>query len=219
MLPTALLTSLLVIHLTSAVIGTLTNGNGYLQQSFTNLLPGISCRILRVSYINYFNAFNTGGADFYYLLPTDIAAVWARRENIRGCSGVPIETSPGSGQWHYAAAGDERAVGASYVRLPTALPPDEKEVNRLTAEGMLGLVWGGRKWFAKGAEGIAGVGGGSSVGVKRRREVVSKGKGKGTAYIGARGGGAGRMWWWLMERSTWLMGRWSFRMRAWKARC
>lgn len=77
--------------------------------------------------------------------------------------------------------GDERPVGASYVRLPTALPPDETEANWLTAEGMLGLVWGGGKWFAKGAEGIAGVGGAASVGVKRRRGMVSKEKG--TAYM------------------------------------
>ena len=64
--------------------------------------------------------------------------------------------------------------------MPTALPPGETEANWLTAEGMLGLVWGGGQWFAKGAS-LADVGGSPSLKRVARRRVRSAQRG--TAYI------------------------------------
>ncbi|KAI4282031.1 MAG: hypothetical protein L6R38_003251 [Xanthoria sp. 2 TBL-2021] len=172
--------SILALPLTTAVTVTLTNGIGTPGpiQTCHNLPPGQCCRSFPVASNNYFNPFNPGAADFYHLLPMDVAAVWARRGNIRDCSGIPIETRAGPGRWHFESTGDGRAFGASYVRLPSALPPGETEANWLSAEGMLGLVWGGGKWFAKGVE-IAGMSG--AIGSKRKRGVVSEEKG--TAYI------------------------------------
>ncbi|KAL8711198.1 MAG: hypothetical protein Q9220_004343 [cf. Caloplaca sp. 1 TL-2023] len=137
-------------------------------QVCNNLPPGICCRAFPVRFTAYNNPFSPGSATFTSLLPTDIAAVWARRGDMGGCYGVPIETHAGSKNWYYEGTGDRLAVGASYVSLNVKLPPDERETGWLTAEGMLGLVWGGGQWFAKGASSLAGVVGGGSKGVKRR---------------------------------------------------
>ncbi|KAL8714605.1 MAG: hypothetical protein Q9220_001553 [cf. Caloplaca sp. 1 TL-2023] len=90
-----------------------------------------------------------------HLLVGDIATVWGERiqhdtgRRIRECSGQVLGSGrgPGTFTWHYGNIAN-RAWGASYVRLPTAVPPDEKTSLWLAAEGMLGLVWGGGKWFA-----------------------------------------------------------------------
>ena len=179
MLYTTILAILTTLPFTTAVTVTLDNGIGTPgpTQTCHDLPPGQCCRSLPVAFNNYMNPFNPGAVDFHNLLPMDVAAVWARRGNIIGCSGIPIETRAGPGPWYFDSTGDRRAYGGSYVRLPVALPPDETEANWLTAEGLLGLVWGGGKWFAKEVE-MAGVGG--SVGVKRRGVVSAR---KGTAYV------------------------------------
>ncbi|KAI4264259.1 MAG: hypothetical protein L6R42_000624 [Xanthoria sp. 1 TBL-2021] len=96
----------------------------------------------------------------------DIAAVWAARSImnhhttqavIRGCSGTVTASGPGPGDWSWRATADvlkdwqSRAVGASYITLPATLPPDPSTSKWLMAEGLLGLVWGGGKWFASPA--------------------------------------------------------------------
>ncbi|KAL8964867.1 MAG: hypothetical protein Q9197_006773 [Variospora fuerteventurae] len=123
-------------------------------QICTNLLPGQCCQAIAAPIMNYFNPSYPSVVAFTNLSPLHIAAIWARRGNIRACSGVPIATRPGPGNWRHQATGDERAVGASYITLPTALPPGETEANWLSAEGVLGFVWGGGRWFVKGAESL-----------------------------------------------------------------
>lgn len=123
-------------------------------QICTNLLPGQCCQAIAAPIMNYFNPSYPSVVVFTNLSPLHIAAVWARRGNIRACSGVPIATRPGPGNWRHQVTGDERALGASYITLPTTLPPGETEANWLSAEGVLGFVWGGGRWFVKGAESL-----------------------------------------------------------------
>ena len=164
----------LIIHLTSAVTIEVSNGIRNPRQLCTNIPPGICCRRINID-DNNFN-YMMAGAFFENLGPLDIASVWARRGAVDGCSGRPMETHPGPGDWHYQAYLPTQAVGASYIRLPGSLPPDETEADWLTAEGMLGLVWGGGRWFAKGAEAVIGEGGNS---IRfQRRGVVSGNRGK-----------------------------------------
>ncbi|KAL8802619.1 MAG: hypothetical protein Q9182_003710 [Xanthomendoza sp. 2 TL-2023] len=103
---------------------------------------------------------------FHRLHVTDIAAVWSARVNrtgftinavIDGCSGTVSASQPGPGTFAWRAPTDAltgwggRAAGASYITLPAALPPDPGTTNWLMMEGLLGLVWGGGKWFASSA--------------------------------------------------------------------
>lgn len=81
--------------------------------------------------------------------------------------------------------------------MPTSLPPGEEEADWLGAEGILGLVWGGGRWFAKGV----GVGLTSLVprgvmrGAKGRAYIQAPGRGRrpdvlvvgGTRYVDAGG--------------------------------
>ncbi|KAI4235761.1 MAG: hypothetical protein LQ349_002946 [Xanthoria aureola] len=104
--------------------------------------------------------------NFSNLQITDIAAVWAARTImdhyttqavVRGCSGTVTASEPGPGDWSWRATADvlkewqSRAVGASYITLPATLPPNASTSKWLMAEGLLGLVWGGGKWFASPA--------------------------------------------------------------------
>ncbi|KAL8911112.1 MAG: hypothetical protein Q9171_003650 [Xanthocarpia ochracea] len=106
------------------------------------------------------------GVNFYNLHVTDIAAVWSARtimngyaiqSFIRGCSGNVTASGSGPGDWSWRATSNvlvdwgSRAVGASYITVPAALPPDPSTEKWLMAEGLLGLVWGGGKWFASSA--------------------------------------------------------------------
>ena len=98
----------------------------------------------------------------------EIAAVWGAIDvgtqsiNIRAqCDGTPKRTLVGPGDFqinawdnHFAELDDAPEhifSGASYIRLPTNLPPDKKTSLWLAAEGMLGLAWGGGKWLSQGA--------------------------------------------------------------------
>lgn len=44
----------------------------------------------------------------------------------------------------------DRSYGASCINLSRTILLDEKMAEWLSAEGLLDLVWGGRKWFASG---------------------------------------------------------------------
>ncbi|KAI4223190.1 MAG: hypothetical protein L6R40_008522 [Gallowayella cf. fulva] len=104
--------------------------------------------------------------NFYNLHVTDIAAVWSVRPRMSGfrivdlveaCSGRLSASQSGPGQFSWNAITDaltergSRAAGASYITMPAALPPDPNISHWLMMEGLLGLVWGGGKWFSSPA--------------------------------------------------------------------
>ena len=123
----------------------------------------------------------------------DIAAVWVPRSTpssptwITGCSGLLLESRPGPGDWYWHERVSTTAYGASYVSLPKSVPPDEPTSGVLATEGLLGLAWGGGKWFAgKFAKGLVGrgveSGGQDTTGGLLKRGIRSSKKGH--AYIG-----------------------------------
>ena len=84
--------------------------------------------------------------------PLHIAAVWqASASGEGGCSGTPLATIAGPGNWRYPRAESESPpiiiTGASYIKLPTGQPED-KDAPWLEAEGILGLVTGGGEWVS-----------------------------------------------------------------------
>lgn len=63
--------------------------------------------------------------------------------------------------------------GASFIRLPQALPPDPSMYGWMMVEGLLGLAWGGGSWFiSEKAKRLLGGGAG-----KGRRDIRSENKG------------------------------------------
>ncbi|KAL8932751.1 MAG: hypothetical protein Q9216_006693 [Gyalolechia sp. 2 TL-2023] len=104
-----------------------------------------------------------GFTTFTFLSDLDIAFLWqtrhlspARQRTARGCSGLPFRTHMGGTSWTYQWSNSNpfkdgeaspRVAGASYLRLPPRLPPDEEESVWLGVEGLKGFVWGGGKWF------------------------------------------------------------------------
>ena len=69
--------------------------------------------------------------------------------------------------------------GASYIEVSVALPPNDRMSNWLGAQGVLGLVWCGGKWFVSDAAAKFLGGGGSGVlpRSKLRRDMWSTSKG------------------------------------------
>lgn len=146
-----------------------------------NIPPGVCCqppRRLAVlgSRVNFTN-----------LHVTDIAAVWTGKpieaKNrglgiVRGCSGRLLTTAHGPGNYVWQlnnelAVWGRRAEGASYITLPTSLPPDPNTSKWLMMEGLLALSWGGGRWFANsGTERLLGA---SGSGVKQKRQKVRRG--------------------------------------------
>lgn len=117
-----------------------------------------------------------------------IAAIWRARHNvndgraysIEGCSGSIMASRGGPGDWHWNADVDvpieynrHDITGASWIQLPETLPPDTQTTKWMMGEGILGLVWGGGKWFAnEQAQRAFG-----RVGGKSRRDIRSAEKG------------------------------------------
>ncbi|KAL9604097.1 MAG: hypothetical protein Q9219_000685 [cf. Caloplaca sp. 3 TL-2023] len=99
---------------------------------------------------------------FRRLLAWDIAAVWRDDErptlgsmgpDTTGCSGPLIASQTGPGAWLWRQPSSpvrsrQAAQGASYVRIPSELPPDPRIAYHLVMEGLLGLVWSGGGWFS-----------------------------------------------------------------------
>ena len=125
------------------------------------------------------------------LMVTDAAAIWKERrigdqtDPIQGCSGAVIASraGPGSWIWRYDESDIiynwQRAQGASYITLPTRLPPQEGESKWLAGEGVLGLVWGGGKWFASpSASGYLQRTAGLPKRNQQRRGIISSQKGQ-----------------------------------------
>ncbi|CAF9940317.1 MAG: hypothetical protein HETSPECPRED_002374 [Heterodermia speciosa] len=135
------------------------------------------------------------------LLPGDIAAVWHNRveaygsqlghyHQIPGCSSKIMQTGHGPGTFdYYAPPGPLSGIffirdgigGASYISVPTMqLPPTGQMATWLTMEGILGLAWGGGKWFSSDAAARMVGRGGSGVFTsfsKTKRRIVSSEKG------------------------------------------
>lgn len=102
---------------------------------------------------------------FRRLLAWDIAAVWQDRNRLEsgssrhettGCSGPLLASRPGPGTWLWrqpseSSIGRHAAQGASYIRLPSILPPDPRVAYSLIMEGVLCLVWNSGIWFANNA--------------------------------------------------------------------
>lgn len=152
-----------------------------------NLPPGVCCEYPTQS---------AEVATFHHLTAFDIAAIWTERlvfggpsYSIRSCSGRLLSSRPGPGRWRWVIDDPyvDRARGASYITLPRSLPPGEEANGWMMTEGLLGLAWGGGKWFASEAARrfLGGEGGGSRVapGMTRRlaRRNVPAAK-KGTVY-------------------------------------
>ncbi|KAL8738399.1 MAG: hypothetical protein Q9181_000821 [Wetmoreana brouardii] len=70
-----------------------------------------------------------------------------------------METAIRTGSWRYEWAYSNNSrygpSGASYIRLPPRLPPDQTEVDWLNVEGMRALVWGGGNWFTGASSGLS----------------------------------------------------------------
>ncbi|KAL8789290.1 MAG: hypothetical protein Q9213_001213 [Squamulea squamosa] len=121
-----------------------------------NIPPGQCC----VAQGHPGDSFGAWTVTFNNLRVLDIAAVWGHRSvgpgpvgHVEGCSGTVLGSRGGPGRWNWYVRhiNTRMAKGASYISLPKALPPEEAESNWLDAEGMLGLVWGGGKWFTSKA--------------------------------------------------------------------
>ncbi|KAL8834376.1 MAG: hypothetical protein Q9170_003786 [Blastenia crenularia] len=147
----------------------------------TNIDPGVCC------------IFPVRGAEivtFNHLTAFDIAAVWRSRYvpgptyQALDCSGSVLHsgTGPGIFTWEGTRSARgyvlEKAVGASYITLPRSLPPDDMVKGWMLVEGLLGLAWGGGKWFASPAAQRLLAGGSSVVPRSRlRRNIRSVEKG------------------------------------------
>ncbi|KAL8762009.1 MAG: hypothetical protein Q9184_001926 [Pyrenodesmia sp. 2 TL-2023] len=136
------------ITLTGAPQG---HGNTAITTTCTNIRPGTCCIVVT------FEGART--VRFNHLFVGDIAAVWGpdNQANPSGpfdaCARVVLESRPGPGTWVWASqeqgsGAEVRATGASFIRMPTSLPPDPKTSIWLQAEGMLGMIWGSSgAWF------------------------------------------------------------------------
>ncbi|KAL8857208.1 MAG: hypothetical protein Q9178_006263 [Gyalolechia marmorata] len=126
----------------------------------------------------------------------DIAALWRPipADNINGCAGVPFATRPGPGNWQFPSPGTsdtgQLLSGASYIRLPTAIPMERAHAPMMAAQGILGLITGGGSWVAPAAskntkdqinDVVAILAGGRPWSKLVRRRVIVRGK-KGVVF-------------------------------------
>lgn len=120
---------------------------------------------------------------FRHLLAWDIAAVWRNNEYLdasnTGCS-ILLASRKGPGSWLWAQppapvlTRSRPAEGASYIRVPWILPPDQKKSDYLALQGVLGLSWSSGSWFASPAvEKAFGHRYDIKVGGNRRRDIRS----------------------------------------------
>ncbi|KAL8768314.1 MAG: hypothetical protein Q9209_005453 [Squamulea sp. 1 TL-2023] len=135
-----------------------TDPDHFQQQICEDLRPGQCYRALPITVLSSFDSNSPSIVNFFFLQFTDITAAWAPRglnpyDLAPGCSGVVVQSGAGPGTWTYrSAVPGRRAVGASYIRAPSILPPSSMVARWLSAEGMLGLVWDMGRWFAEGME-------------------------------------------------------------------
>ena len=128
--------------------------------------------------------------NFTNLLVGDIAAIWKASRAFndangaswvrRGCSGAVMASRPGPGDWNWRAShialrlNRGPTVGASYIRVPQAVPVDPRYGLWMSMQGIYGLVSASSKWFASyEAEVLSG--GGSVPSTKRGIRSSEKG--------------------------------------------
>ncbi|KAL8903594.1 MAG: hypothetical protein Q9207_003819 [Kuettlingeria erythrocarpa] len=156
----------------------------------SNLLPGHCC----TAPSEIFRAYSAHVVAFQGLNAWDIAAIWRSgqpassprsRQAKDGCSGEIWRTRTGPGTWTWEMweepAGQDSLTpssGASYIEIPKRLPVYGKASSWLSAEGVLGLVWGDGKWFqTAAASSLLGYGSGVKPKSRLRRELRSELKG------------------------------------------
>ncbi|KAL8922721.1 MAG: hypothetical protein Q9208_005034 [Pyrenodesmia sp. 3 TL-2023] len=155
-----------------------------------NLLPGHCC----TAPSEMFWAYSAHVVTFQDLNAWDIAAIWrdgqpaspGSRPAKNGCLGEVWRTRPGPGTWTWGIWEEPSAqdsptpsTGASYIEMPRRLPVDGETSNWLSAQGVLGLVWGDGKWFQNAAvSSLLGYGSGVKPRSRLRRDVRSELKGK-----------------------------------------
>ncbi|KAL8700328.1 MAG: hypothetical protein Q9224_001018 [Gallowayella concinna] len=197
---TMLCLHLILFRTVTAVSVTLRNEyepGDYLSMTCPNLQPGQCCTAPRTA----FRGYAAHVVDFRGLGAWQIAAIWRLNMPLidqvdsstfyTGCSGKVWRSRTGPGAWTWEMWGEPGVTnslipvtGASYIELPKALPPDEITSNWLDAEGVLGLVWGGGRWFSSSAASkMLGYGGGIGPRSQLRRDIRSRSKGK--VYAGS----------------------------------
>ena len=153
--------------------------------------PGICCRVPETMIYYGTYAFTATTVLFDRLLVGDIAASFPTRSGVgdafesmqsfTGCSTRIVGTGHGPGRWESRIDMDPGFGGASYISVPTFSGSiDQKTANMLTMQGILGLVWGGGKWFASDAAANAlnrMIAGGSTTLPKSKRRISSELKG------------------------------------------
>ena len=110
----------------------------------------------------------------------------AHSGTVHGCADTVLDSKAGPGEWVWQAAEGpaesiQGAAGASFISVPTVLPPDDGTARWMLMEGLLGLVWSGGKWFSSpGAEKMLGHGKmrTRSGSLRYQRDVYSANKGK-----------------------------------------
>ncbi|KAI4170846.1 MAG: hypothetical protein LQ346_008817 [Caloplaca aetnensis] len=156
-LPLCLLVSALVQTTLQVDIKLWGAAPSYLTATCPNIQPGVCCGWLD-TWIWFSNVNITGLSAF------DIAAIWSPRYSpnrvmVGGCSGVVQRSRSGPGDWSWDRDADDedgerisgdRVTGASYIRIPQNLH-DTSSFSALVYEGILGLVWGGGRWFVSEA--------------------------------------------------------------------
>ncbi|KAL8811622.1 MAG: hypothetical protein Q9223_000135 [Gallowayella weberi] len=127
--------------------------------------PGVCCqgRLLPFGNPDQVPFRNYRVAQFWGLMPQDEAAVYQPRGGVNwqpgvqynGCSGRPVDTKFGPGDWQHPEQGTSNVIlsGASYLRLPPRVPGDEAAW--VEKEGVLGMVTASSTWTAKGAGSLA----------------------------------------------------------------
>lgn len=96
----------------------------------------------------------------YHMTFFDVGDIWSSGKigtQWRGaCSGLVVDSRRGPGWWDWKAERrgqrlENYAHGASYITIPEGLPPDANMISALLIQGILGLAWGGGKWFVSPA--------------------------------------------------------------------
>ncbi|KAG7007896.1 hypothetical protein G7Y79_00008g025340 [Physcia stellaris] len=157
--------SSLLLSFTSAVKVILSYGDEHINpamaamnsQTCNNLPPGICCQGRPIPAMLFANPANPNSqwrdyrvAKFTGLETLHIAAVWWQPSDESGCSGTPLDSRPGGGNYRYPTQGssDVTLTGASYVRLPDHIPKGQK-APMMEAQGILGLITGGGPYIDK----------------------------------------------------------------------
>ncbi|KAL8627268.1 hypothetical protein Q9189_007036 [Teloschistes chrysophthalmus] len=162
-----------------------------------DLAPGECCT---APLATMFRTFSAHVVTFEGLTAWQIAALWRFRDrsaahvaisaSATGCSGQVWRSRIGPGVWAWEIWDEPTidgyqtpASGGSYIEMPRYVPPDDKVSPWLSAEGVLGLVYGGGDWFSSpAASRILGRDAGVSPKSRLRRDIRSRNRG--TVYAG-----------------------------------